>query len=428
MIMGSPAKQPIAEPLLDLSRWRMLPNLLIGAGVVLAVTGAAVNVREFGYSWLLAFMFFLSICVGSLFMVIIHHLFDAGWSVPIRRFLEHIAFLLPVMALLWLPIGLLANQIYPWFTADPHTDHALHNKLVLFNHPMFYVMWAVVFGIWTWLTYNLRKWSILQDRDGAARCTIMMRRYAAGGIFLFAITVTLGCFYWMKSLEHQWFSTMYGVYYFAGSVWLTLATAYGITMVLERSGPLRDRLHEHQYYFLGTLLLAFTVFYAYIHFSQYFLIWNAALPEETFWYVKRENGSWWYVGMVIIFGHFFVPFLFLLRIDAKLKATLMVPVIAWVWLMHYTDMAFNIKPVLHPEGFPFRWVWLDLGCMALIGGVLAKVFLKYFSAHAPLPIKDPRLHEAMGYPHLHASQISGGELDETDGYRDGSLSQSAKNK
>src|SRR6185295_12013556 len=120
---------------------------------------------------------------------------------------------------------------------------------------------------------------------------------------------------WVKALEHQWFSTMYGVYYFAASIWTTLATVYVITLVLKRTGPLSAVVHRRQFHDLGMLMLTFTVFYAYIHFSQYFLIWNASMPEETFWYVKRERGSWWDIGLLIVFGHFLLPFLALLRID-----------------------------------------------------------------------------------------------------------------
>src|SRR5207237_7718672 len=114
---------------------------------------------------------------------------------------------------------------------------------------------------------------------------------ASWGLWLFSFTRTLAAIMWMKALQHQWFSTMYGVYYFAGSVWMTLATAYIITMILDRQGVLTEVLHEHQYYFLGSLLFAFTVFYAYIHFSQYFIIWNGNMPHETYWYVLRERGS-----------------------------------------------------------------------------------------------------------------------------------------
>lgn len=347
---------------------------------------------QFGYSYLTAYMFFLSLCLGCLFLNILHHLFDAGWSVPIRRIYEHGANLLPIMGILWIPIGILARDMYPWMKIDPSTDHALHVKQSLFNPTSFYVCSISLFVIWTILARGLRKWSLQQDTTGSAHCTTMMRRYSAVGIFIFAFSTTLAAILWMKSLQHQFFSTMYGVYYFAGSTWLTFATTYFIVSIF-RKGPLKQVIFKRQVHDLGVLFFAFTVFYSYIHFSQYFLIWNAAIPEETFWYVLREKGSWFEVGMLIIFGHFFLPFLSMLRIDVKLKPMFMFPLVAWAWFMHYTDMAFNVMPVLYPEGV--HVTIYDPICFALIGIVLYKLFLKSFAAHPPYPLKDPRLKEAV---------------------------------
>jgi hypothetical protein len=212
---------------------------------------------------------------------------------------------------------------------------------------------------------------------------------------------------------------MYGVHYFAGSVWLTLATVYFITMILDRQRILTDVLHEHQYYFLGTILFAFTVFYAYVTFSQYFIIWNANLPEETFYFVIREKGTWFWVSMVIIFGHFFLPFLALLRIDVKSNFNLMMPIAAWAWLMHFLDMTWNVMPPHYRDGFPFLWAAVGLGIAAGMIGVLMLVFLKKFQAAPPYPVKDPRLIEAMGLYHPQPTQISGGELDQADALHGG---------
>jgi hypothetical protein len=414
------AHRPIATNApLDLSRWRNVPRNLLVVGAILSILGWIVAPQEFAYSWLLAFMFYLSLCLGALFLVLAHHLFDSGWSVPIRRFCEHIAALLfPWMAIAFIPIAIVAKSIYSWMSSSPARDHALAVKQPLFTVPMFYVMAAFCFAVWWFLTNRLRYWSLRQDETGDAQPTYRMRFYSAIGIFLFALTLTLAAILWIKALQYQWFSTMYGVYYFAGSVWVALATAYVITMTLDRLGVLTEVLHEHQYYFIGSLLFAFTVFYAYIHFAQYFIIWNGNMPEETFWYVVREKGTWWWVGMVIIFGHFFVPFLALLRIDVKNFFGFMVPLCAWTWLMHWFDLSFNIMPVLHPDGFPLAWIWLHFGCWACLGGGLTMVFLKEFAAHPPFPIKDPRLIEAMGLYHPVPTQISGGELGETDELRD----------
>lgn len=351
--------------------------------------------KRFGYSYLTAFMFFLSLCLGSLFLVILHHLFDSMWSVPIRRLLEHLACLLfPWMFILFLPIAALAPTIYGWMNLDPHLDHALHAKQALFNKTAFYVVSGALFLIWGWLSHSLRRCSLEQDKTGAAEWTFKMRKLAAGGIFIFAFSLTLGAIYWMKSLQHQFFSTMYGVYYFAGSVWTTLATVYVLTLYFKRQGALRDVTGPRQFHDLGVLFFTFTVFYAYIHFSQYFLIWNAAVPEETFWYVLREKGSWWDIGMLIIFGHFLLPFLLLLRIDAKLSIKVVGPLAVWAWLMHYLDMQFNVMPVIYPDGFQFGI--FDLISLAVIGGVLANRFLSAFHSHPPYPQKDPRMGETMG--------------------------------
>jgi len=404
---------------LDLSRWRNVPRNLMVGGAVLALLGLLIRPQQFLYAWLLAFMFYLSICLGSLFLVLVHHLFDAGWSVPIRRFSEHISTLLcPWMLLLFAPIAFGAKKIYPWMNENPMNDHALKAKLPLFTMPGFYLVSIFCFGIWFWLTHSLRNASLEQDKTGAAGPTYRMRFLSGIGIFLFALTLTLGVVLWMKSLQHEWFSTMYGVYYFAGSVWVTLATAYIITMILDRQGVLSEVLHEHQYYFIGSLLFAFTVFYAYVHFAQYFIIWNGNMPEETFWYVVREKGTWFWIGIIIIFGHFFIPFLGLLRIDVKSVFPYMTAICVWAWLMHFVDLSFNILPIPHPEGFPLQWIWLYAGCWAFMGGLLSWRFLKEYAAHPPFPIKDPRLIEAMGHFHPVPTQISGGELGEVGDLRD----------
>src|SRR5262249_13830586 len=153
----------------------------------------------------------------------------------------------------------------------------------------------------------------------------------------------------------------------AASMWMTIATVYVITLILQRQGPLREFVHEKTYYFLGSLLFAFTVFYAYVTFFQYFIQWNANIPEEVFWFKQREAGTWWDIGQIVIFGHFFLPFLVLLRIDVKLKMSVMVPLFIWAWLMHFNDMSFNIMPVLHRDNFHLSWQ--TIACMALMGGL-----------------------------------------------------------
>ena len=411
----------------ETANWRSIPQIAVVIGLLICVYGLIQDKEQFAFSYLTAFMFCLSLGLGSLFLVLVHHLFDAGWSSPIRRYCEHLACLLfPWLGLAFIPIGFLGPEyIYPWMRIeDPHKDHALHVKMALFNKTTWYAASVILFLLWGWLTHRLRYWSLQQDKSGTpdfegkltfpehllvgfykkaqrlpfeqdqqqVMCTRMMRIHSAYGILLFAFSLTLGAILWMKSIQHQFFSTMYGVYYFAGSLWMSISVAWIIARILKAKNII-PQLNTLQFYNLGTMLLAFTVFYAYIHFSQYFLIWNAAVPEETFWYVLREQGSWAYVSWALIIGHFLIPFLVLLRIDVKLTNKVMVPVFIWVLLMHYMDMYYNVMPEIHEQG-PSPAL-ADLGALLLLGGSLIWIFMRNLFSHPVILMKDPRMAEAL---------------------------------
>ena len=375
-------------------------------GGAVTFLGLILDSEQFMFSYLQAYMFCLSICLGSLLLIILHHLFDAGWSVPIRRMLENMAAgMFPWMAALFVPIAFFATQVYDWMSMDP-PDHALHAKEGYLGMTFFFLRAIAYFGVWCWLSHSFRKASLAQDEDGAACHTRTMRKLAACGVFLFAFTTTGASIDWIKSIQHQWFSTMYGVWYFAGSTWTTLGVVYMLIALFRNNGVFKGLVGKTQVHNVGILMFAFTVFYAYVTFSQYFIIWNAAIPEETFWYVLREKGSWWQVGMLMIFGHFVIPFLLLLRIDAKLNTFMMICIGCWFLAMHFFDMSFNIMPKLHPDGFVLHWI--DIGCLVGMLGFLANQFLKNFESHAIYPLKDPRLHEAL--PHeSHAGDLAHAE-------------------
>ena len=384
---------------LDLSKYRNLPVILIIIGALGAIAGLAFgSEKQFAYSWMLAFMFSLSLCLGAWFLVMVHHLFDASWSVPTRRLCEHIACLMgPPMIILFLPIAFTAREIYPWMTAPADLTHAARVKHPIFTMPGYFVTAAVLFGIWWLYSNRLRYWSLRQDQTGSVQCVRRMRFFSASGVVLFALTLTLAAIVFMKGLMDEWYSTMYGVTYFAASVWVTLPTVYVITLILQRTTVLRDLISENTYYMIGSLFLAFTVFWAYVNFAQYFIIWNANMPEETFWYVLREKGTWDAVGKyVIIFGHFFIPFLMLLRIDLKLKLAAMLPLAAWAWLMHFVDLEFQIMPALHANGILTGGLLVDAACVLFFTGVLMKCLIVSLNRHPLYPLKDPRMAEALG--------------------------------
>ena len=186
-------------------------------------------------------------------------------------------------------------------------------------------------------------------------CTHQMRFHSGWGIVAFALTLTFSGVLWMQAVQYQWFSAIYGVYFFASCAWVALATVYVITVLLQRQRILDRVLHDNQFYFLGLLFFAFTVFQAYIEFAQYFVVWNANTPSETFWYLIRENGSWWWVSMILIFGHFLLPFFVLLPVKAKTNFKIMLPVCAWAWrciswIWPSTSCRRNIRPAIRSNG------------------------------------------------------------------------------
>src|ERR1039458_976183 len=146
----------------------------------------------------------------------------------------------------------------------------------------------------------------------------------------------------MQAVQYLWFSAIYGVYFFASCAWVALAAVYVVTVLMQRRRLLDGVLRDNQFYFLGLLFFAFTVFQAYIEFAQYFVIWNANTPVETFWYLIREQGSWWWVSLLLIFGHFLLPFFILLPVKAKTNFKIMLPICAWAGVMNFLDLSFNI--------------------------------------------------------------------------------------
>ena len=389
-----------------------LPGAMIFIGGALTVVGALASFirndgKEFGFAWLLAFMFYYSVALGALFLVLVHHLTDAGWSVGIRRFCEHIASLLfPTLAILFLPVALLAPKIYAWLSAGtPATNDLIAAKQPVFTLPGFWITSAVFFGIWWLLSSRLRSLSLQQDKTGSGECTRKMRFHSGWGIVAFALTLTLSGVFWMQATSYQWFSAMYGVYFFASSVWAALAFIYVIAVALLQKNILTPVLKQNYFYFIGVLLLAFTLLSAYTEFAQYFVVWNANMPTETFWYLRREEGGWWWLSLLLIVGKFFVPFFALLPIHTKTNFKVLIPVCLLIAVMHYADLAFNILPAWHPGQHHTKWLLLHLGTVLFMGGVLGKVFIAKFNAHPPYPQRDPRLLEAMGVSHNVVSDL-----------------------
>ena len=348
------------------------------------------------HAYLVAFAFFLTLSLAALFFVLLQHLVRAGWSVVVRRLAEALAMNLPLLALLSLPILFGLRALYPWADARVlATDAMTAAKQPYLNVPFFLARWLLYFGSWTWLARYLWTRSLRQDEDGDPRWTVQRERTSGPGMVVFALTFQFAFVDLLMSLDPRWYSTIFGVYVFSGAVVAFFALLSILTALLQRSGRLGGAVTDEHYHDLGKLVFAFTVFWAYIAFSQYMLIWYANIPEETTWYLVRQTGEWAAFSLVLLFGHFLLPFGLLLPRFVKRRPKLFGPIAAWVLLMHYLDMYWLVMPGVSPGRIPLHL--LDLTCALGIGGLYLAGMAYRLRDCSLIPQKDPRLAESIAF-------------------------------
>lgn len=371
------------------------------------VLGYLTNPAQLAFSYLFAFAVGFTICSGALFWTLLHHALDADWSVLMRRILETVACCFPVLVLLALPLlFLFPKDLWYWMTKPLGYDVLLDWKRPFLNTPFFYVRCAFYLFFFCAAAYLYRRWSMQQDEDGDPRLTLRSRHVAYGFIPLFVLCFTFAGFDWLMALDFHWYSTMWGVYLFAGAAQSSMALLILITNGLSKTGHLRGLFTVEHNHIMGMLLFAFTVFWGYIAFSQYFLQWYANIPEETWYFVYRNTGTWAYFSIFLVVGHFFVPFILLLTQPAKRTPWRICTASGWVLFMHCVDLYWIIMPNLQLKkaraaGLPpattgFEPHLIDL--LALVGviGVLAAAFLWLLARGSIFPARDPRLRESLG--------------------------------
>jgi hypothetical protein len=366
-------------------------------------------------SWLVGIGFWCAMALGMLMMILIWYVFDASWPIALRRQFEHGLAAFPWLALLFLPLVLASmfgtkDIVWPWMnplhqistTKTVATDLLYEKKSAFLNLPAFTVVSLAFFGFWTWISARLRRNSFRQDLDGDVRWTRSSRFTSGYGIAAVAIMLTGAAIYWFKSLEYHWFSTMYGVWYFANCARGALSLGVIIMIWLYRRGDYRGILKRDHMWAIGQLMLTFTVFWAYISFDQYFLIWNANVPEETFWYNIREFGDWWYVSLFLVFGNFLLPFLLLLSYRFKVTHVTARRIAYLILVVIFVDIDYNIMPALKDAAgnpLPFlSWglLW-SLTSLAGVGGFCVAAYLRSFPKTKLIPIRDPRIGECLNH-------------------------------
>lgn len=368
-----------------------LPMVLPVAGVIALVASIAwgfSNREQFAYSWLFAFMYFFTLVVGSLFWVLVHHATDAEWSVLVRRVLENVATLIPFAFLFFIPLIFCAPILWKWWNLGPGVDEIFDKKQPYLTHWFFFLRLALYFTGLTLIALNLKRNSTAQDADGHPRHTIAMRKLAFAGIPIMGVSLTFAAVDWLMGLDYKWFSTMWGVYIFAGGAGSAMSLLVLLVTALRAKGYLQHVTKEH-YHIMGKLMLAFCVFWAYIGFDQYMLIWYGNIPEETSYFIRRNIGSWWFWSTFLVAFRFFVPFPILLLQGTKKYPKFLCLVAGWILFMQLIDIYLIVLPMLHPLGFAPHP--LDLLALVAIGAPLAFLFIRNLGKSSLYPVRDPRL-------------------------------------
>lgn len=377
----------------DSSKLGVLPSRLLIAGLVgLGVTaiGGFIDKEQFAYTYLFAFTVFFTIILGMSFWLCLHHATDSEWSVVIRRQMENVASLFPYMLVFFLPALLCAGILWKWWTLPDGVDPLLDAKRPYLTQWFFLLRMALYFIIISWVVLSLRRHSVKQDSDGKGSHSYTMRKFGVAGIPAVGLGITFAGFDWLMGLDYHWFSTMWGVYLFAGAAGSSMATLVLIINALKKRGYLSVVNQEH-YHIMGKFMLAFTIFWAYVGFAQYMLIWYANIPEENIYFVIRNQNNWVWLSTILVVFRFFVALPVLLMQSIK-KDTRQLAWVSWgMIVMQVLDIFVIVIPALRKTGFGFVDVLYAVFPLIGIGGILGWLFLRKLSDGALFPTRDPRL-------------------------------------
>lgn len=357
-------------------------------------------VSRIHYSYVVAYTYFLSIALGALFFTMLQHLVKAKWSVVVRRLAEILTGTFPVMLLLALPIiiPLLMGKdgaFGAWVTPTAENEHLIHLKSAWLNPGFFAGRIIFYCVVWIALSRYFFKKSVEQDESGDPAISDTLRKVSAPMFIVYALTLCGAAFDLLMSITPGFFSTIFGVYYFAGCAMAIFTVLTLTSLFLQKKGKMVHSVNVEHYHDLGKLTFAFVFFWSYIAFSQFMLIWYANLPEETFFFQPRMFTSWNAVSLTLLFGHCMFPFLFLLSRWTKRILPLHVFFCLWLLVMHFVDLFWIVMPAFTPDGFTFGVT--DITAMLGVGGIFVATAAHVSRKVNLIPIKDPGLSESLTF-------------------------------
>lgn len=373
---------------------RTLYSVAIFLGITLFALGLYKDHDRTWHGFLTSFMYWTDLALGGLFFVAIQHVAKAGWSVNIRRFAESFTAFLPIAAVGAVVLLLGSKHLYIWM--DPNVvegDAILKGKSAYLNTTFFVIRLVVFFGLWLLFSKLIVGNSLKQDQDGDPKWTLKNVPLSVAFLVVFALSYSLFSVDTLMSLQPHWFSTIWGVYNFAGAFQSFLAMCILFVIYAMKKGWVRGLVTEDHLHDLGKYLKGFTVFMAYIGFSQFLLIWYANLPEETIFYLARSNGWWMAITFSLLILKFAVPFLLLLPRWAKRTPNHLAMVSVLILIMQYVDIHWMVYPNLDPYNPLFSWQ--EIGSFILLGGLFLWSVTSFLSKNKLVPVRDPRIEESI---------------------------------
>lgn len=400
--MSSTSTHPLPVPLADypppgdLARWQRFGLMAAVIGGAACLLGLFVAREQFARSYLVAYLYWIAIALGSLGLLMLNHMTHGAWGVVVRRIFEAAASTLPAMALLFIPIAINLPQLYEWARPDVvAADPILLAKARYLNPGGMILRALLYFGVWTLLLLPLLRWSRAQDATDDPQYYRKIRVVSAAGLILFTLTVSFAVIDWLMSLDAHWFSSIYGVQFIGGAMVASLSAAIVVSAWLGRRSPMDTVYQARHHHDHGTLLFAFLLLWGYFTVSQFLIIWSANLPEETPYFVHRFHSSWKALSVALVLVHFWFPFLSLLSKKIKRVPRRLARYAVLLLVMRWFDLYFQAAPNFHPEGVRFHW--LDLATVVAVGGVFVFLFARRLRSHSLLPTHDPFLPEALAH-------------------------------
>jgi hypothetical protein len=368
----------------------------------IAIIGAFLRPDQFFRGYLLAFMAWLGVTLGSMAILMIRHLTGGGWGTVIRRVMGAAMRCIPLMTILFIPILFALPRLYIWArplntVADLHLREHLQDitRTYLSVHN-FMIRAIIYFAIWNLVSFFLTKWSREQDQPNPRDNSRRFKALSGPGLILYAFTISFAAIDWVMSIDPSWISTIYGLILLIGEVLSAMCFAVVVERILVNYKPMSDWLRPDFVKDHGNWMLTFLMLWAYFSFSQLLIIWAGNLPDEITWYFRRFHGGWPVVGFILIFFHFVVPFVLLLSRPFKRDVRKLVWLAVWLMIMRWVDLLWIIEPNFSAT---VSVTWADIVLPIAMGGIWMWLYFRNLSSMPLLSVNDPDAREVLEPAH-----------------------------